>query len=325
MTKSEPEKTLDLAVVGGGVAGLTAARIAHTAQLSTRIFDKGRGPGGRLSSRRMQDTRFDHGARAFSLPDGQRFLDLERWCREGVVERWSPRGQDHDTAISTWVGRPGMNAVVKQLAQGLDVTFGARITELMFESDQWTLRTEDRQSVCRARNLILAVPAPQAHELLVGTVSPSLSILSRVSFSPIWVVMFYGPDRDQVGFDTLEAVGPFSRIDAQASKPDRADDHAWVGYASIDWSTRHLEDDPQEIADALKEALEMIFQCRIEAPVVAHRWRYAITQRPVGKSFLSDQEINLLCCGDWCLGSTVGDALRSGFDAGKALVARTHP
>ena len=325
MTKSEPEKILDLAVVGGGVAGLTAARIAHTAQLSTRIFDKGRGPGGRLSSRRMQNTRFDHGARAFSLPDGDQLLDLERWRREGIVERWAPRGQNKDDPISTWVGRPGMNAVVKQLAQDLDVTFGVRITELAFESEGWTLRAEDRQSVCRAQNLILAVPAPQAHELLADTVSPSLPILSRVAFSPIWVVMFYGPDRDRLGFDTLESVGPFSRIDAQASKPDRTQDHAWVAYASIDWSTRHLEDDPQEIADVLKEALELVFQCRIEAPVIPHRWRYAVTQRAVGKSFLSDQEINLLCCGDWCLGSTVGDALRSGFDAGQALLSRTHP
>jgi predicted NAD/FAD-dependent oxidoreductase len=45
-----------------------------------------------------------------------------------------------------------------------------------------------------------------------------------------------------------------------------------------------------------------------------HRWRYAQTQEPLGKSFLWDKRSGLGVCGDWCLGHRVENAFVSGLE-----------
>ena len=45
-----------------------------------------------------------------------------------------------------------------------------------------------------------------------------------------------------------------------------------------------------------------------------HRWRWARTQTPLGKSHLWDARAGLGVCGDWCLGHRVEDAFVSGLE-----------
>ena len=42
------------AIIGAGIAGLACAQKLKQAGRSVKLFDKGRGPGGRMSTRRMQ-------------------------------------------------------------------------------------------------------------------------------------------------------------------------------------------------------------------------------------------------------------------------------
>ncbi len=54
------------AIIGAGIAGLSCATRLASAGHDVRVFDKGRGPGGRMSTRRVAlpggDAAFDHGA-----------------------------------------------------------------------------------------------------------------------------------------------------------------------------------------------------------------------------------------------------------------------
>jgi hypothetical protein len=51
-----------VAILGAGIAGATAARRLADAGLKVRVFDKGRGVGGRMATRRIGAIQFDHGA-----------------------------------------------------------------------------------------------------------------------------------------------------------------------------------------------------------------------------------------------------------------------
>ena len=64
-----------VAIVGAGIAGLVAARTLRDHGLDVRIFEKSRGVGGRMATRRTDDGSFDHGAQYFTARDG-RFLSL---------------------------------------------------------------------------------------------------------------------------------------------------------------------------------------------------------------------------------------------------------
>ena len=57
---------LRIVVVGAGMTGLTAARALSGQGHDVVVIDKARGPGGRMSTRRDNDLRFDHGAQYFT-------------------------------------------------------------------------------------------------------------------------------------------------------------------------------------------------------------------------------------------------------------------
>ena len=56
------EHSLGIAIIGAGITGLTAADHLVKAGRDVALFDKGRGSGGRISTRRTENGVFDHGA-----------------------------------------------------------------------------------------------------------------------------------------------------------------------------------------------------------------------------------------------------------------------
>ena len=82
-------KHIEVAIVGAGVAGLAAARALDTQKYM--IFEKSRGPGGRLASKRVDDLRVDIGAQFFTARE-PRFQEIVSDAVDaGFVERWKPR------------------------------------------------------------------------------------------------------------------------------------------------------------------------------------------------------------------------------------------
>jgi renalase len=63
--------------------------------------------------------------------------------------------------------------------------------------------------------------------------------------------------------------------------------------------------------------------CDPTAPVIAmaHRWLYALTATPLGRSHILDAELGLAICGDWCLGNTAQAAFESGRNLAADIVA----
>ena len=56
-TPSLPPAGLPIAIVGAGLAGLTCAQFLAQAGHRVHVFDKSRGPSGRMSTRRSSDAK----------------------------------------------------------------------------------------------------------------------------------------------------------------------------------------------------------------------------------------------------------------------------
>ncbi len=70
-------KNKKIAVIGAGMAGITIARkLAQNNKVI--IFDKARGIGGRMATRRIGDYHFDHGAQYFTAKNS----DFKELCRK---------------------------------------------------------------------------------------------------------------------------------------------------------------------------------------------------------------------------------------------------
>ena len=91
------DPALSVAVVGAGIAGAACAASLQQAGLIVTLFDKSRGVGGRLATRRAQWTgadgvehsvEFDHGAQTIAARQPRFRALLARAEGAGVVTRW---------------------------------------------------------------------------------------------------------------------------------------------------------------------------------------------------------------------------------------------
>jgi len=85
----EPDDSLDVLIMGAGMAGLTTARALVEAGCRVRVVDKGKAPGGRLASRRMGGATLDHGAQFFAASDPRFRALIYDWQAAGVIKEWN--------------------------------------------------------------------------------------------------------------------------------------------------------------------------------------------------------------------------------------------
>jgi len=90
----------DVAVVGGGIAGLAAISRLSRRGLRLLLVEQGRGVGGRMCTRHASCPKtghslvFDHGCQYFSVKEAcqpQFAQEVERWLEAGVVQHWQGR------------------------------------------------------------------------------------------------------------------------------------------------------------------------------------------------------------------------------------------
>lgn len=298
------------AVIGAGLAGLSAARALAAAGRETRLFDKGRAPGGRLATRRITrdgvEHRFDHGAQ-YLRAEGARFAAL---LEEAGARPWPDPGRR--------VPLPGMSALGRHLAAGLDVALSRQVTALRRAGDLWFVAHRDAaQADAPALEagpfaaVIVTVPAAQAVPLLAPHAPALAARLGAIRYAPCWTVLaaFDAPLELP---DTLRDHGSIGWAARDSAKPgrDRSQEN-WVIQAAPAFSRAHLEDAPEAVIAALLAALPA------PAPrfAEAHRWRFSLPEAPLGLPFL--REATLGYASDGCLGGRAEAA----FDSGAALAA----
>ncbi|MEM9799067.1 MAG: FAD-dependent oxidoreductase [Planctomycetota bacterium] len=328
------DRELRVAVVGAGVAGLAAASALRDAGHAVEIFDKGRGVGGRASLRRADPHAFDHGAQYFTARDARfrRFVDA--WCAEGVVARWDGRlavidapgdpQPREDGDADRFVGIPGMNAIARRMAQGLDVRTGVRVAALERANDAWTLRFEDGRDAAGFDVVLVTAPPAQSAALLQPA-EHLAAVAASVEMDPCWAAMVAFERPYDVPFDgAFVNAGPLSWVCRNASKPGRPDGDAWVLHASPEWTRENLEVSKETAAERLLAALAEA--CGAETPPVlhadAHRWMMSAARPPRDDGALFDATLGLGVGGDWLCGSKVQGAWLSGRAlAGHVLAA----
>lgn len=323
-----------IAVIGAGIAGLSAARSLADAGHDVAVFDKGRGPGGRMATRRLEDCAFDHGAQYFTVKDRRFRRYVESWCQDGIVSPWkarvviakSGRFDATDSSAVRYIGVPSMSAVPEHLAASLHVSYGARVAALEPADGQWRLVTASGTKHGPFDGVILALPPPQAAPLLTPT--PALAArVGGVALAPCWSVMV--TFEDPLGLDidaAFIAQSELAWVARNASKPGRPPHESWVLHATPAWSTVHLEADPEVVAEVLLSAFfESTGANRSRTRHLnAHRWRYAQALSPLTDGCLWNAEARIAVCGDWCLGSRIEGAFLSGMATAGRILGLTH-
>ncbi|SFP64104.1 NAD(P)/FAD-dependent oxidoreductase [Pseudomonas borbori] len=324
--------TAPIAIIGTGIAGLSAAQALHVAGHEVQLFDKSRGSGGRMASKHSDVGALDLGAQYFTARD-RRFVDaVQQWQARGWVAEWKPslyhskNGQlsaSPDEQVR-WVGSPRMSAITRAMLGALPVHFSCRITEVFRGRQHWNLQDAEGQSHGPFSHVVIAAPAPQASALLAAT--PKLAgAASSVVMEPTWAVAlaFANPLDTKVDGCFVQD-SPLDWLTRNRSKPGRdGNPDTWVLHASSSWSKHHLDMPKEAVIEQLHGAFAELIDCAMPAPIfsLAHRWLYARPASAHQWGSLADADLGLYACGDWCLSGRVEGAWLSGQDAARKLLA----
>ncbi len=319
-----------VAVIGAGMAGLTCARYVQRHGFQPTLFEKSRGLGGRLATRRADDgIAFDHGAQYITMHSVafQRFMGEA--MEAGAADYWHPSqieqlpGSRAEQAQDWLVGTPAMNRLVKPLAEGLAVRLSTQITAMERDGIGWRLATEDALHDPRFNFVVCTAPAPQTRALL--TSEPSMGeALAEVSIAPCWALMLMFETPFEPGFDVRRSPSQdIAWIARNSSKPQRnGTEDCWVIHASAPWSEQNLELDRDEAAARMIALLPGAFGRDLPSVryATAHRWRHALATKPLGRPYLCSTDQTLFVGGDWCVGARVEAAFESGRAIAETII-----
>ena len=288
----------EIAVVGAGLAGAACAQALLQAGCAVTVFDKSRGPGGRLATRRIawQDgqgpacsTRLDHGTLGFTARSAAFRAWVAQARLDGLLAPWSPRlapgslplqgftacGQDlaPQEAVALMVPTPDQPALCRHLLQGASTVWACTIEALHQEPQGWQLQASGQRLAGHFDAVLLALPPAQAAPLL-GAHRQDWARHAAVSpMQPCWTLMGVTAEDDpgaaempgaqaHSAWDACHpAIGPLAWVLRSDSRPGRTrvpGQAHWVAHARAGWSRRHLEEPAPWVQQHLQDTLALV-------------------------------------------------------------------
>lgn len=318
---------LNIAVIGAGMSGLTVAQ-ALSSIADIRVFEKSRGVGGRMATRRIDEVSFDHGAQYFTIRS-DRFRDSLNAQADGVIQSWNGEvaslggdglSQRFKPATPRYVGVPSMNALPKAMSIGLDIRVDEQVAKITGEPGRWFLHSADRRE--GPFNWIVATaPAPQSSAVLPSRFAHH-DTLGVVEMNACFTLMIRLDHDGTIPFAAARIDDPvIDWISSNNTKPGRSEAPCLVVNANSMWADANIDKPLDMIRQQMIETVRRYIKLTPSEgdAVVIHRWRYANVQRPAGSAYLLDRVSQLAACGDWCIGGRVEAAYLSGAALADAM------
>ena len=308
-----------LTVVGAGISGLACARALTAAGRAVRVLDRGRRPGGRMSSRTMHDRAVDLGASYLTARPGSPFAAVvDDWVTRGLARPWThtftlagPDGIRGTKSGPLRYGAPGgLRSLVEDLGTGLDVGSGRTVARV---GGGPTVDGEASPAV------VLAMPGPQAARLLdPGSAAGRLAAQER--WQPAIAVVLGWRERRWPADLHGAFVHDSPAIDWVADDGDRRGDGApvLVAHTTADLAARHLGE-PHGVVPEVVAAVRAAIGIEPDPEWTAvHRWAFARPAEPREDPFGLVDGVGL--CGDgWHAPAKVESAWSSGTALAAAL------
>jgi renalase len=302
-------------IIGAGIAGLSAAKVLVEKGHDVTILDKGRGVGGRMSTRTIDNAKADHGAQYFSVKSAEFQALISELQTEEITKEWHLTQRQN----VRYIGAKGMNTIPKKMATDLTIHLNEKVISILNNE----VKTESGQSYL-FDNLIITIPIPQVIDLFETSKIPfsekDKSVINSIEYDPCIAVMAILTQATEIpsGGIILENQ-PVAWIADNFQKGITETPTATI-HASAEFSKKHLEDNLQEITQSILSSVNQWINPENIVSTQVHRWRYSLACKRYEKPFYQIENQNIYLGGDGFGIGNVEGAFLSGYHLGMSFV-----
>lgn len=306
----------DVLIIGAGISGITLARTLTATGRQCVVLDKGRGVGGRMSTRRRDGVRFDHGAQFITVRDERVRKLFEQLLADGVVREWFYADTD---GLPRYCGVHGMSGIVAALANGCDVRVNAEVESVSHDGSVWSVRCRDDR-MFTANTLVSSAPVPQTLQLLengnVAIDEDVCGVLISVRYERCIAALV----RTTLPIDVRRAIQPDIAYVGDNHDKGISVEPSYTIHATAEFSERMWDADRIEVATHLAKC---VFGDDLAGVVEVgvHAWKYSRPLTTTSSTFIRALDNPpLILIGDAFGGPRVEGAIISALDAIEEII-----
>lgn len=318
---------MHVAIIGGGLTGVFAAKKLQEAGHTPFIIEKSRSIGGRMATRRVNEGKADHGAQFFTVRTEIFQQEVEKWLERGWIKEWFADKYPRYTGVD------GMNSLMKHAGADIDTVLEERIIRIESDGVTVTLASENGE-LYFADAAVVTAPVPQIHALIdQSALELSEAVRDQVAagaFDPCLVGIVELNEPLQLGESGLKDDGLPEGIDKIAANDQKGISSTPIlsVYMNSEWSKAHFEAEDDKILEKLREVLSPIvkeFQS-----IQLKRWRFSEAVHVYDRPFLTFDDYPIYAAGDSFLlpndasGKTrVESAVLSGISVAEEIINKS--
>ncbi len=330
---------MKIAIIGAGITGLSAAKHLHDNGIEVIVFDKARGKGGRLTTKRLDMGAINIGAQYFTAKSDTFIKQTQQWIEANVAAQWdfTPRKASNDNLEESpdsrkrYVGSNGMRSLTQSLSNGLTVTNNTRISHMKTAPHGHTLIDENNQEHTGFDWIISTLPAEQAKVLFENTPTINNQIAHDVH-TPCCAVTLATTghiDKNIQGIFGDNTVAWVSRLSSQPlwEKPRNAQfDDIWEIHFTPEWSEANHTQTKDSIINQAQKWLENTTRTSLTLKdSYYHFWKYAnLTDKNATYPPAICNKLKLAATGAWCFGGRVEGGYLAGIDIANTVLNKQH-
>jgi renalase len=306
-------------IIGSGFSSAVLTKILDQNN-DILIFDKSRGPGGRSSTRRVENIGFfDHGLQ-FISPKKKEFDFFLNQYLESFIKEWNGdfRLFEENKIIDKkkYIGKLGNNDFVKNLI-GSEVSYLKELFSVERVNNKWILQFKDK-SIQECGKLILTIPLEQCQKV-IGSLGLNLNFEGSMEPNLTAMIGFkksLGLTSCGIRFQKSSILGWAANESSKLRIGNNENFELWTLQSNLDFANKYFNiyrDKKEEVIELMIQ--EFVTLLKVQNVEVVHKdihgWLYAFKNKDFTEKYYWNSNIKLGICGDWMCGSKAEDAWSS--------------
>lgn len=301
-------------IIGAGIAGLSAAKVLVEKGHDVTILDKGRGVGGRMSTRTIENAKADHGAQYFSVKSAEFQALISSLQTENIAKEWHLAQRQN----VRYIGAKGMNTIPKKMATDLTI----RLNEKVVLIAEKQIKTESGNTYDFDK-LIITIPIPQVIDLFetseISFSEKDKTVIDSIEYDPCVAVMAVLKQATEIPSGGIILENQSVSWIADNFQKGITEIPTATIHASAEFSKKHLEDNLQEVAQEMLSSVNQWINPENIVSTQVHRWRYSLACQRYEQPFYQIENQNIYLGGDGFGIGNVEGAFLSGYHLAKSI------